>query len=316
MRKTAIILVAVLLLSLTACVTAVQNYGTPANHAVTPLIWRVTSPDGYILYLFGSPVLGRADIYPLPDIVMDAFHASDVLLMETNPLEELRWIDRQRLNDLLISDTTIADTLGHDILDIVRDRVLDPFYMSAMRGIFGPDFVTSPAFTFPMWFSVFGNINAYLAGFYAEYMVETHFLNLALEAYMTIIGTQTILDLFRSTYSISAELQLLLLEERLDTEAYVNSMIYLFEMIIRGDYEEILYTIMYAPDGADEELFREASETLIFGPNRIMAAAARAVLADKRNVFFVINAANLIGEMGIVNLLIQDGYSVERVTPR
>jgi len=59
------------------------NSGDPYALGV-PLLWRATSPAGQSIYLFGSIHVGNAELYPLPDFIMDAFHRSDYLAVEFN----------------------------------------------------------------------------------------------------------------------------------------------------------------------------------------------------------------------------------------
>ena len=52
------------------------------NGGITPLMWRVTSPAGQSIYLFGSIHVAEESIYPLPGFIMDAFDSSEYLAVE------------------------------------------------------------------------------------------------------------------------------------------------------------------------------------------------------------------------------------------
>lgn len=80
-----------------------------ANEGGKGVAWKVEN-DGNIVYLLGSIHLGIADLYPLHNKLLSAFHESDALLVEVN-LFETEGVEYYLQHAMYQDGTTLKDTV-------------------------------------------------------------------------------------------------------------------------------------------------------------------------------------------------------------
>ena len=95
----------------------------------------------------------------------------------------------------------------------------------------------------------------------------------------------------------------------------------LYKIWKNGDSEELL--VLLTMDLTDEELAKLSEEDkqlienynieLVDKRNVGMKNKLEEFFENNQKVFFMVGTAHLVGEKGIANLLVQDGYSVKQV---
>ncbi|MCL2406515.1 MAG: TraB/GumN family protein [Defluviitaleaceae bacterium] len=280
---------------------------------ITPLMWRVTSPEGNMIYLFGSIHVGAPYIYPLPDYVMAAFLSSDYLAVEVNAHAELSMRDIMAMTSLMMYPigTTIAGTVGQDVFNGMQAHLQANEAALAAAGL--PLAAVLPISRFPVWFSALNVLAAYRAGFHAEYGLDEFFIRQASALGMPVLEVESMREQMEVLANFSPELQRALLLSALDTEEMAIGIAALFDAWAAGDYGTLLSMLLYEVEGLDEELMTEYYETILRDRDMRMAEVARTYMTEARSVFFVVGAAHFIGEGSIIYLLERAGYNVELI---
>ena len=119
--------------------------------------------------------------------------------------------------------------------------------------------------------------------------------------------------------SFPDELDLLMIRETLDNlDEYGESIDELYSAWLSGDYDAIL-ALNQSEEGTED--YTEEELALVADYNRAMlddrnigmAETAKEYLAAGDTVFFAVGAGHLVGDMGLVQLLRDAGFTVERV---
>ena len=114
------------------------------------------------------------------------------------------------------------------------------------------------------------------------------------------------------------ELNLMLIEDTLEgLDEYGESLNELFDTWLSGDYDEICKLALseYDEEALTEEelqMLKDYDKAMLDDRNLGMAEKAKEYLASGETVFFAVGTAHMLAEPGIVNLLREAGYTVER----
>jgi hypothetical protein len=258
------------------------------------LLWEVGKPGAEPNHLFGTIHVSDAEIVALSDPVQAALDGSRLFVMEVVPqadevmqFAQLMFLDDgRRLPDLM------PEAQYRSAVEILADYQLPEEVVAGMRP----------------W-------AAYLTMSYPPN--QTQVLDLQLLAMATESGMATHgLESLTEQGSIFADLpeddQLRLL---LDTVCHYD--------IVRGDFEalkkfymaeDLKGLILYAQRHAfrDNSLYDRLTERLLTERNRLMAERAAPLLAEG-GAFVAVGAMHLPGKHGLLALLKERGYTVQRV---
>lgn len=306
------LLILSVLLLLSAC--------APKNESAGPAMWKVTSKDGNVLYLFGSIHAATDDIYPLRDSVMKAYDSCDALAVELDTNNMDGDTLKSMYTAMLLTDgTTIADHCDAATFEAMTTVLQEEGIYSPLYNAFGPVF----------WQTILEGAALKKAGLDSEKGIDSHFLSLAHESGKEILEVESLE--FQIGLLVSDEAQkdaaalLPLLAERFEDCAKYYA--YLYESYARGDMETISYLVngnaqnpVNTGDASLDDLIRVMGESesewdsaySTAARNRNMAQAAAEYLASGKKVFFVVGAAHMVGPDGIPALLEEMGYTVER----
>ena len=278
---------------------------------ITPAMWLVTSPDGDTMYMMGSMHALKEECYPLPDYVTDAYESADILAVECDIADSSKSVSAAlKYTDKLTypSGETIADHISSKAYDGISSYL------------------------------------AYMGDDISNYEIyQTWYLSSLLES---IALSDSGLD-----SSLGFDMQLLTMAHKDDKEIYeVESMELQYEMLI-GFSDEIydLTFLSYSEESADEikqeyidlyeawksgdtdaveelntadlsemsdeqvEIYEEYNQKLLYDRNEAMALTAQELFSEDEQVLFVVGEAHFLGDGGILDLLEEDGYEVERV---
>jgi len=277
-----------------------------------PLMWRVTSPDGQTMYLFGSIHVADDEIYPLPDFIMNAFNASDYLAVEVDLLAfENDELAQQALAlSLMYSDgRTIVDEIGEELHErakaVMAELDLDLEGMPLeILDLFKPSF----------WVTMLTAEAVERAGMSEEFGLDKFFLIEAAERGMEILEIESVEAQIEMFVGFSAPLQIFLLEGALNVDEVAAYLRELYSMWKQGDRQGI-EALANSESEEMDELAEEYWDALLTQRDLIMVEVARRYMAEGKNVFYVVGLLHMIGENGIVEQLIQHGYIVELVRP-
>ncbi len=315
----------------TNVLSLVMNYYTPLSRLTydtqseaTPLLWKVSDPQGTgELFLMGSFHLGDETLYGMPQAVMDAYEASDALALEYDLVEASLDLVLYLQGQMALTyqdGTTIQDHIGPDTYEKAVAFMTEQGIYNAMY-----ESISAPA-----WHSMIQLSVAQMAGLDGNYGVDRYFASLAhaeKKPILEIESQEFQMNLMRSTPD---ELWDFYISVSVDESEQAQELIReLYEAYLTGD-EALLYELIDddrqydandpAFDGYTEEEktklledIAEYDEKLMTERNEDMADKAQEYLASGDTVFFLVGAAHMLGEDGLVTQLTEAGYIVELV---
>lgn len=270
------------------------------------MLWRVRSGTA-TAYILGSVHIAHEDAYPLPEVMEQAFQASDVLAVEVD-ITTRDSQAREQLRKKLMEypdGGLLADSLSPMALRVLERQGLDAAAYNSTR---------------PFGLAMLLQQQAYEElGFTAELGIDYHFLKQAKERTMPVKeleGTEEQLDVIRA---LSPEVEeMFLLATVMSLETMGQQMETLFTRWESGDVKGMS---AYLPESSalTRALVRMIGadtfyEALIGSRNDRMTDRLEEYLADGRTHFVVMGCLHVIGERGVAGQLKQRGYEVEQLS--
>ena len=279
-------------------------------YAVTPLMWKVTAPDGQIMYLFGSMHVADKKLYPLPAGITNAFKSCDYLAVEADIVafendEEAMMVFIQSF--MYPEGQTIADEISAELYQRARARLAELQYEWDISLEVMDNF--RPA----MWADLLQSVATQRAGLSGDYGLDRYFLTEAKKNGMGILEVESVAEQIDMMLGFSLPLQALMLEESLSIDQNVFAQKLLYSLWKRGNAELIEIMSIPGEEALMDELFAEYWDAMSVKRNLLMAETAMRYMDEGKTVFFVVGLMHMLGDGGIVALLRQSGYTVERV---
>lgn len=287
----------------------------------TPLLWRVSAPEGEELYLFGSMHAADTGMYGLSETVMQAYDSSDALALEIDMLSvkyDMAKALEYQAGMFLSDGTTLADHLKPETYEKLVNFMVS-------RGA---------------WNAAYDNVAPYLASnLLDELMMEDTKLSgdWGIDMYFNSLAAaqgKPVLEV----ESMQLQMELMLGVPDIYWDASVSAVIDEYELGVEqllelyaayrsGDMAALTELVFTDTDIDDDSLSTYSEEeraeilaaadafhlAMLHDRNLGMAAKAEEYLASGDTVFFVVGAAHMLGEDGLVELLSAAGYTVEQI---
>lgn len=285
------------------------NKSEPSD--ITPMMWKVTDDDiDGVIWLFGSIHVGEEDIYPLPDRIMNAYESSDALAVEcdvTADINPLEYASKFMYKD----GSKIYMHIPGDLYDKAKAIVSEKYGMSFT--------IAYDNYCPAMWQMLIQEIYAEDCDLDASYGLDMFFLEDAHENDKQVLEIESSEFQLNMLSGFSEDLQEFMLSSTVYTKKddYISDLYDLYEGWKYGDIEDYYEENNKVPEYLSDEykiLLDEYNKKLVTDRNTSMAQTATEYLEDDLNVFFVVGLLHMVGEDGIVQQLIDGGYSVEQVT--
>ncbi len=287
--------------------------GCIVKPSAAPLLWKVTSPDGQTMHLFGSIHAAEEGLYPLPGYVNEAFLSSDSLAVEADIQAFEQDITAQMELAAKMqypAGQTIADEVGAELAERAKGVA------SEIEEELGIPLSMLDMYRPAMWISALEGVVLQRSGLEAEYGLDTHFLTDAKRRGKEILEIESAPEQIDMLLGFSPPLQAHLLESALNLEEAETSLRLLYTLWKAGD-ELVLTNLFINEDDTEkvpDEVAAEYEDAMLTRRNVKMADAAKRYMSEGKNVFYVVGLAHMLGEGGIVDLLTNDGYTVEKVS--
>ncbi|WP_418040286.1 TraB/GumN family protein [Paenibacillus xylanilyticus] len=273
--------------------TAVQTGGRG-------FMWEVES-NGNTVYLVGSMHIADDSFYPLSEKFEEAFAEADYLGVEIDISKAADEAQQKLILDLgsYQDGTTLKDHVSSETYtklgDILKKNGLEPNALDA----------------FKPWVaeSTLASLKSTRAGYEASAGVDLYFIQKAIESKLPIIELESYESQLGMFNDFSKELQEETLKATLDNfDVLDDSVNQMAEMWKTGNDEQLLEL---TDSFSDNEEYNKA---MLIDRNIGMADKIDGYLkSDKKEEYFiVVGAAHYLGEHGIVKLLEDKGYTVER----
>lgn len=252
--------------------------------------------DGeHVLYLLGSIHVAREDLYPLPEVMDQAFAESEVLVVEVNMANagetafDLIWDLGQYPNGDGLSQNVRPETLQR-----LQALGYEPAIYESMR---------------PWLLVMTIQVMEFMKlGYNPELGVDLHFTKRAAETGLAIEELESVEQQLRMLADMSAEDEdaflFYSLEQMEHLAAIIDEMNGLWQAGDVDGLSELIFTRLYEPG------YEQYYDQLLYTRNQDMAARIDEYLHSGRRAFVIVGAAHLLGDKGILHILREAGYTV------
>jgi len=276
-------------------------FSTDSSAQSHNFLWKVKSETNTV-YILGSLHFMKKEAYPLDRRIEDAFHASDVLVVEAN-INDIARIDIQKLIDTAFyaGDETLETHVSAETYALVKkeyEKLGIPLLLVTRQK---PWFLALTITSFELT----------KLGFDPNYGIEMHFTSKA-------SGKKKIEELESFEYQINLlsgfsdhEQEMFLLSALKDVQSFETEADKLLNAWKTGDTKRLESIAM--KNISDDGRLSSVYEKLIYQRNRNMTSKIEAFLKKKETCFVIVGAGHLVGDKGIIGLLKSKGYTIEQI---
>lgn len=267
------------------------------------LLWKLTQPN-HTLYLMGSLNYGTADMYPLPESVMDAFAESKALVVAkeldagTDPASSGGFLmAKGSYTDGSSLQNHVKPVTWQKTVELARTFNLSEESLHSLRP----------------WMAALKLKNAALkqAGLDEKLSVDKTFVK-AGETLKPIMELNPVDEQVKHYDSLTdAEQEQLLiraLSEADNKNGYFRSMVDLWK---KGDADALAYSLNHTAEALSksEKLLQDKNQA----QTEAMADKMAEMTADGRTYFMIVDVKRLVGEKGIIALLKAKGFKASQL---
>lgn len=283
---------------------------TTDSSEMTPAMWRVEGDNGAVITLAGSMhALSESD-YPLPEEMMSAFDSSDILAVEA---------DITKGDDINFQSSLLASMYYDDPKETLHDHISQEAYDELERYMGDYSVSLSQYDNMKPWAvsNIADNLPLQFSGLSADMGVDRYFIEKAKDSGKEVYeveGQEFQIDLLMNFSDDIYEMLFLTCKNKTKANQ-VQLLIDIHNAWRKGDMgsvEELSDDTADIPDEYKATL-DEYYDLFLYSRNRGMANSAEEFLKGDKNVFFMVGAAHFGGDKGIIALLENDGYTVERI---
>ena len=264
--------------------------------------WKVSSEQTSV-YLLGSIHFANASFYPLRDVILEAFDDADrmsveVVLDETAPQEYTSLLDRYGRYP---RGETLRDHVSESTYQRLRTFLEDSGMPATSMDSLRPGIIVMQLASMMMMQN----------GYTPEYGIDMRLMARARASGKPIDALETIEQQIRLIAGLPHHD--MVLAETLDQLDEAASIIDEMERAWKvGDDAAMLALLITDPEGQYAG-FEDVNEILLYQRNRGMLEKISGYLKGDEQRFIVVGAAHLIGTEGLIELLDEAGYEIERL---
>jgi len=304
-----------LLICLSFLIGCATGPTAPAQADINPLLWQATAPNGQTMYLFGSIEEADSSIYPMPAFVMDAFHQSDYLALEFDMFDPGAYAEQ--MQDLMFyrGAASVVDEIGEELFGRVSAILVDFGALEA-----NPNRRFDRYTPVTLYSILTGHIMLAETSLNFGHGVDMFFRNEAGRSGMEVLELQSRRELLEQRQSVPVEFHIQAIERLIETveqhgaEPIASHFTEMYSAWKAGDEQFFAAErsgVRYQNFG---QIWNEYDEFMFTQPAVQMAESVMNFMDEGKNVFAVLDIRNLVGEGGVIDLLVQNGYDVVRVT--
>ena len=291
-----------LLMALVVAIGALSTVGMAVENTGNHLFWKATGPEGSA-FLLGSVHFGDDSLYPLAPVVTRAFAQSDALAVELDALA----LDPLAAAALFARHGMYSS--GESLQARVKPATWDALTeASRLYGLPVEIFQVQKPWLAALSLSALGLKRA---GYEETLGIDYHFLRLARDSGKPVIELESItqqLELFEQFSSDEQETFLIQALRDLDRGPdYLGALIGAWKA---GDADALAALI--SESFADIPAAARLQRLLFTDRNLAMTGKIEQMMARGQRIFVVVGAGHLVGDDGIVRLLRERGYGIER----
>ena len=304
------ILILVLPLLITGCNKQIQDEKSSNKDLITPLFYKISKEDSNVnIYLLGSIHAADDTIYPLNDKIMSAYKGSDYLAVEVDTVEFNNNLKLQLdlSSKLLYNDgKTIRDDFGEELYNKMVNFLKEKKSYVSIYDKYRPAFFES----------LFESIVIKDAKMDLSEGIDMYFLLLAKDDKKNILEIESAESQIDLLLNNPIELDKMMIDQYVNNyEETVNEMKDLYESWKSGDIEKLEKSFSIDENLSEEqiELISNYNKTLINNRNYIMVEAFENYINGNKNTFCIVGVGHVVGDEGIISLLEDRGYIIEKI---
>ncbi|MCW8128168.1 TraB/GumN family protein [Microbulbifer halophilus] len=288
------ILTATLLLCAAALANAANDRG---------VFWHAEKGDREI-YLLGSVHLASADFYPLRETISNAYHQSDVLVVEADVLaaESDTELQQQIMQESLYrGDRNLKDDLSSEVYAQLQKWLQKRQVPEAM-------FVRQRPAIAMVTMSM---VEMKARGLDPSLGIDRHFLERAKKDEKTIIELEGVLSQLRMLNSL--EKPDLLLQQTLEELREIESFLPQMTGAWKSGDSDALYRLIIADGLAEHPEYAPLYESIFFKRNRDMAEKIGETSEQHPSLFAIVGAGHLVGDKSVLKKLAKQGFELQQL---
>ena len=294
--------------------TTTETTTDTSSGEFSPMIWKITGEKGNTLYLFGTIHMGDERNEKVLETLKDELDSCDALAVEfdTVAFNEAVENDPASIADLakymMYTDgTTIHDHMDLDLYDKCVEYLKSNNNYNALYDYY----------IIGLWETLLQQTAIGKSPYSFDNAMDTKLMNYCKGKNKEILEVESAEFQFKMEAGFSDELSNLLIEDFFDEEAtYVDSLTEMYEAWLSGDEDKI------ASSENDENSISENEKKLAEDYRKVMLTDRNIGMADKaeeyldsgKSVFFAVGAAHMVDSDGVVQLMKDRGYTVERIS--
>ncbi len=280
----------------------------------TPYFWKVTG-NGYEgeFYLLGSIHVGDINTNFYPREITDAFEKSQYLAVESDiiAVESDLALQVKMVQALMYpKGLTISDLIGTELYETARKILFENGYYNQSLDMLRPIY----------WMSLIDSIAITKTDYSVDFGVDRYFLSQAKEMKKPILEIEDPIKTYEALAALSPKTQKFLLNEAVQPDYFAASregIEALYSVWKTGDMtgKEDLFADASTEGMTEEEIkaYEEYTAMLLTTRNAAMVETTINYLDSGEDIFYIVGLAHMFGEDGIVNSLIEQGYTVTQV---
>ena len=266
------------------------------------LLWKVKGKHSTV-YLFGSIHMGRADFYPLPEVIDSAYRKARYVVFEVDP------------NSL--ADPAVAADLqkqgmlpeGQTLKDVVSKQLVDDL----TRTVTGMGLPAAGFMQFRPWFItvILSNLQMLALGYVPDQGIELHLLQ-EKSKQSQILQLESIKQQLGFLQQLNGEAFLAYtLQDFNEGREKIPQMINAWRCADQETLKNLIFEDLESAN--DNPEMKKLMDMLFFERDKHMAKVIRGYLENGDGDYFVtVGAGHLIGDGSIVDIL-DDDYKVENM---
>ena len=266
-------------------------------------LWKVTGDKG-VAYLLGTIHFGKADLYPLPAPIEDAFKKSDILIEE---VDLSRAQEKERVSELAVARGTYptGDSVVRHIAVATRQRLLD--YVKTNR--LNNNYVKYKPWLLSLTIE---ELAAKKVGLDRAHGLNDHFLHEAGQMDKSVRGLETADSQLEMLTSFNDEQQeQMLLATLIEAAKEPETIKRIIDAWHAGDApamnDIVSETVKKFP------VLQPYMEKILYKRNDQMTSKIENMLKDSKVYFVAVGAGHLVGERGILAQLRSKNYKIEQL---
>ncbi len=288
-----------------------EEASAPADDTVSPMLWKVQGEKGNVMYLFGTIHLGDERNDKVMSLIGDYVDSCDALAVE---------FDTVAFQSDMNAMTSVMSTLVYTDGTTAKDHMGDELYQKCV------DFLTEEGsfnqiydyYDDSLWATMVQQALISKSELSLDNAMDTKLLDRAKANGQEILEVESAEFQFGMEKSFSDELVRLQLKDLFDNQdEFIPSVTLLYQTWLRGNEEEISQLMADDEDTGmtpeEKQLEEDYHKAMITDRNIGMAEKADRWLEDGKSVFFAVGAGHMINDEGVVKLLADKGYTVERI---